>query len=139
LKLAALMSVLDYKGKQIKFPDSMSRDEIQAIIKVMESPGTYAKLKSDGDRTSAHMDKLTEVAKAMEANESSTTGFLEMLVRCMAEAQQHQAALLKALAPSTTEVILNAPESRPVAYTFTVMRDNDGQMTSVDATPKVAI
>jgi hypothetical protein len=130
------MRTLESKGKKIAFPDTMSPDEIRAVLKVMENPGTYAKLKSDSDRMSASMDKLTEVCKAMEANESSTKEFCEMIVKCMDQAQKHQAALIKALAPSPTEVTVQAPESLPVAYTFKVIRDKDGQMTSVDATPK---
>ena len=129
------MRTLDSKGKKIQFPDTMSPDEIRAVLKVLDSPGKYAKLKSDSDRMSASMDKLTEVCKAMEANEGSNREFCEMLVKCMDQAQKQQAELIKALEPSRTEVTLNAPESNPVAYTFKVIRDKDGQMTSVEAKP----
>jgi hypothetical protein len=130
------MKELESKGKKIAFPDTMSPDEIRSVIKVIENPGKYAKLLGGNEMLSASLDKLTEVTKAMEANESSTRGFCELLVKCMQQSQKQQEQLIKALAPSRTEVTLQAPEPPSVAYSFNVVRDKDGQMTSVDATPR---
>ena len=136
LRLVPSMRTLEANGKKIQFPDTMSPDEIRAVLKVMESPGKYAKLKSDSDRMVESLDKLTEVTKAIESNESSTKELCEQLVACMKTFQDHQAELIKAFQPGNTEVSLNLPEDVPAAYNFKVNRDKDGQMTSVDATPK---
>jgi hypothetical protein len=79
---------------------------------------------------------LAEVCMALEADSDSTRALCEMLCKAMDEAQARQEKLIKALAPSTTEVTVQAPESPAVAYTFNVIRDKDGQMLSVDVTPK---
>ena len=135
------MRTLEANGKKIQFPDTMSPDEIRAVLKVMESPGKYAKLKSESDRIQECMDQIAGAAKAME---SSSTKTIEQVVKSMEEGQKkladcmemiwkHQAELVKALGP--TQVTLNAPDQKSEAYTFTVKRDKEGQMISVEATP----
>ena len=129
------MRTLESKGKKIAFPDTMSPDEIRAVLKVLDSPGKYAKLKSESEMMQACMDKLVDVCKAMEANESATKEVCETLCKAMDEAQKSQHKLIRELAPTNTEVTLQAPAPAPVGYSFKVVRDKDGQMTSVEATP----
>ena len=116
------MPTTEFRGKKIKFPDTMSPDDVRAVLKVMESPGKYAKLKSDSERMSESLDKLAELAAAIESNGTTTRAFSKDVADCMELARKQQAELIRTLGPQP-------------AYTFKIKRDKDGQMTSVEATP----
>jgi len=127
------MPTTEFRGKKIKFPDTMSPDDVRAVLKVMESPGKYAKLKSDSERMSESLDKLAELAAAIESNGTTTRAFSKDVADCMELARKQQAELIRTLGQqSSPDVNVTVPQP---AYTFKIKRDKDGQMTSVEATP----
>lgn len=79
------MPTVESSHGKIKFPDTMSPDEIRAVLKVMESPGKYAKLKGDSERIQECMDQIAGFAKAME---SSSTKTIDQVVKSMQETQK---------------------------------------------------